>query len=338
MGIQDGKRNVEAIDAFNAISRQNSGVHTPLQMAALTLQKRPLGEKHFEQIESFLNSIRNASQIKAIDNFNNDSNTPLKARRMQQLLCYMGSLREDDGNGISQADKFCPVIIQTDIIHDAVTYMHRAMPLILSSEHVEARHVRHTAKNLDYQGNDFHRAMSFSLPFAIAHSRIMKENNTEYLPTVIPVKDGFYSGHAFACDDKDFWPIHVIMAMHTGLDGKPILIESMKDVQDTMEPDWSPQSYSYIQTLVSRNDFYPRQEELFEMLNETIAETCGTGNDTKHFINAYSSCLLKDEKHEKILHDLVDNLCTIMRSKLWKSAVLDKTTPAMLREFGISAP
>lgn len=336
MGLQDGKKNVESIQAFNAKSREIFGTASPLEMVARTIQKNLLGEKHFDQIEALINSMRDAAKIKAFDDFIYNKKAPLKNRKLEHLMCYMVTYKGGEGN--LKADNFCPTFANTILTRDSLSYSQRPLPMILSSDHVETKHIEHTSKTLDYNGDDFHCALSCSLPFAIAHTRIMAENNAEYMPTVIPTKDGFYSGHAFMCHDQDFYPLQSIASLHKAPNGKPAL--HGQDAKAPIKPRWSPQSYSYIQTLVSRNDFYPRQEELFEILHEKTTKNPVFKEVMINFISDYTNNMPKriSAKDEKVMMDLADTLCAVMRTKLWKSAVLDKTTPAMRREFGISSP
>jgi hypothetical protein len=315
MGIQDGKKASQAVREFNQNFGNVDGDVTAIDRLACVLQNRNFGEKHFEQGQACFEKMRAAAQIKVVDQYSYNERAPLNSKKLELGMCYMGIQQGQDGEPLE--DQFVPTLLRAVMTPSFLSFSQRALPLFFSSEHIEYRFLQRTGKPMEYDSNDFQRTIAAGLMLAITQVRLMNEKQL-VIPTVLPVSDGLYLGHAAACSMKSFYPTDYIISSRNEQTGESILSGVAQDGKKIIsKPELSPQSYSNLLTFVSRADLYPDQQELYEQFNEAF-----TGPDVDDaytiLVNHYSNCIsLKPNDAQKV-KSLLDKSLEIIKGPLWK--------------------
>ncbi len=295
MSAHEGKKISTAIDAFNK-STMSDPDRSPIVLIAHTLQRRSLGEKHFQQMYDHLNESRKVAIVKVAEEFSYNPDAPLSERNLSLFLCYM-SVNSRQGQTIY--DEYGPQITQVKMTNNVLAYTNRTLPVIFSSQHTEFRFVQRTGQKLDYASDDSQWAMITALMMAMTIIEPMHDAGKMHTAIALPYTNGLYLGHASRCRSESFYPQEYVMAVHGGPGRKSMLHGIMDGTATLTKPDWSPQTVLKINTFISDREFHRDQTELYDQFL-TVFRDRRTLNVYNYMINSYVNLL----PETKVFNDL----------------------------------
>lgn len=164
------------------------------------LKHRPLGHKHFEQAKTQLQKMMEAAKEATVSAHLTDTQEAnpaqkLEDRRLSFSLVYMTVSLNDE-------DILVPVSIRGLISQEMGLYCTYGLPLRVSSQHLEFRHIQRTAEPLNYHSGDFKYALAFSLAMSAVLERTMTKDSPP-VPCLIPHTSGVFLG--VAQHEGRFW-------------------------------------------------------------------------------------------------------------------------------------
>jgi len=296
MSVHDGKKAARSLFAFNDTAAA-PGEEGPIARIAKTLQKRPLGEKHFAQAKDYLDRIHAAAEIKIMDNYNYNPQSSLADRRLELALAYMGIVKNEDGEALY--DQYAPTLLDAKIQQNVLSYTQRPMPVVFSSQHTEYRFIQRTSEPLKYDSDEFIYTLSSALTMATAIAPIMHKAGRRQVPIALPDTEGLYLGSAIITDKGEFDPIECVIAVaNAGSKNGPVLHGLADDKRIITQAHWEPRSYLKIQTFIAKRDF-------------KIA------NAFTSMINSYANCLPPTPEVQRDLNYLIQGFSDIIDSDLW---------------------
>jgi|GEM_PF-4754299 len=245
MSIEQGRKIVEAVEALNA--RIYAMGESPAMAVARTLEKRPVGNKHFDQITALFKEIA-ASQPLLVDHTIYEYSPNYLDHRMSEwTLSFMSPHIVDYADERSLAD-LSPRITRGFLSKTHFEMCSREMPIIFSSEHTAFRFKTRAKEDLDYQSPDFKDTLQTGLITAYSLGIIMQENDMPYAPVVLPHPKGLFLGYAKRCDLKTYMPPGYLRATFNRPETNPGL--------------WTTQCEIHIRTFVSNIYLGVAQREL----------------------------------------------------------------------------
>ena len=270
------------------------------------LRHRTLGYKHFEQAKTHIvNMMRAAGEAMVAGHFlDSQTNSPLQKlqnRRMNFSLTYMSV-------NIADEDTLRAASMRGLIEHDRALLFTRDLPLQLSAQHLEFRHIQRTCEPLAYRSDDFKYAVAFSLALSAVLGKIMTPDSAP-VPCLIPHSAGVFLGVASytgtPCSETygAFRSYHqkgpYVGALSGNLYGSPVTIE--------------------LKTSLGRREISRRQAELREQL---LLPGFPNGEAiVARGMDIHSLCVMHDiiPKPEKdAWHALCHRLETVIDTPLWR--------------------
>ncbi len=314
MGYDQGKKAAERLLAF-AQSATAKGA-SPIEQIARTLMKRPLGEKHLQQISAFFQAAEASALLKIYSNFTDNKGARLEDRHVIQSVLYMGMHRTRNGN-IAYND-YIPFAMDGRVSTTSVSFFARPFPLCLSSQHTEFRFVEQGSRALDYSSVDFRFSMVIGLALARILGSIMPGKGLNTTPVPIPHKNGFFLGHAVMQHHDKFYPSTAVIAKRPPNALKPMLygLEST----EAIHPAWSPACGINIKTFLNKTRFSNSQYDLHDLFMKQLADQDGGINALLNDYAVLGAHGLTDPRIKTQIEKLDKSLEAVIRSPQWIAA------------------
>ena len=270
------------------------------------LNHRALGHKHFEQAKTHILKMMEAAGDAIVSrHFRNSQelnpSQKLQDRVLDFSLIYMTVNKSDE-------EILTPISMRGLIGHETAILCTRELPLRLSTQHLEFRHIQRTCEPLVYHSDDFKYAIAFSLGLSAVLAKKMVPGS-EPVPCLIPHTDGVFLG--VAEHRGDFWSETHAGFRHYDKNGPFVgmIAGSVYGSPVTIE----------LKTSLGRHEISKRQTELRERLLLPGFPNCD--NVMARGMDIHALCAMHEgipQREKDAWHIMCDRLETVVDTPLWR--------------------
>lgn len=338
MGKYEAKKASAAIQAYNALV-QASGSPSAIINAAQTLLKRPLGEKHFEQVKAEITRRENVGLVN-VWNLSLDHNV---ANLKQRTFLYR-NLQLAPAKVMTGA--YLPEVETLNLRQDEVTFCSRVLPIVFNSDHIEFRYLQRTAALTPYESKTFAATMILGTIIAnLNGAAVNGKGEVMALPVMLPDEKGMYLGFSCAYEEKDtFDPRLKIGGGRFERGGhNPHYFACGDGTNQPRLPSNPPASRAClsINTFISKNEMSSVQRVVGDKM-QSIAEHIGKGDFIERFMVDYARGVLGGHSSfTKEYCKTANDVAAVMASNEWDTSAtksLKSLQSFRLNGRGNSAP